>query len=79
MGYWFRQQHELILVGVKGDFHAPEEENRFSSVIRSPRTNHSEKPAILYEMIEKMFPDMGKVELFARNTRKGWVSWGNEI
>lgn len=27
MGYWFRIQHELLLVGVKGDFHPPEPQN----------------------------------------------------
>lgn len=31
------------------------------------------------EMIERMFPNCNKLELFARNTREGWDSWGNEI
>lgn len=44
MGYWFRIQHELLLVGIKGDFHPPEPENRIPSVIRSPRAEHSRKP-----------------------------------
>jgi 16S rRNA G966 N2-methylase RsmD len=37
MGYWFRQQHELLLVGVKGNFSPPPPDKRFPSVIRSPR------------------------------------------
>ena len=26
-----------------------------------------------------MYPDLPKLELFARNTRPGWASWGNEV
>ena len=79
MGYWFRGQHELLLLAVKGNPIIPLPENRFSSVIKSPRTKHSEKPIIVCEMIEKMFPNKKYLEMFARNNRKGWVTWGNEI
>ncbi|MGB9846678.1 MAG: MT-A70 family methyltransferase, partial [Desulfotomaculales bacterium] len=79
MGYWFRIQHELLLLGIKGDFPPPEVKNRFDSVIRSQREKHSKKPEIVYEMIEKMFPGRSYLELFARNTRPGWASWGNEV
>jgi N6-adenosine-specific RNA methylase IME4 len=79
MGYWFRIQHELLLVGIKGNFHPPEPENRIPSVIRSPRGEHSKKPACIHEMIEKMFPHGTKIELFARTNREGWTSWGNEV
>jgi N6-adenosine-specific RNA methylase IME4 len=77
-GYWFRGQHELLLVGVRGNYSPPFPENRFSSVIRSKRTKHSKKPEIVYEILEKMFPDSKKLELFAREKRKGWTAWGNE-
>lgn len=30
-------------------------------------------------MLEDMFPDARKIELFARNTRPGWESWGKEV
>jgi N6-adenosine-specific RNA methylase IME4 len=26
-----------------------------------------------------MYPALSKIELFARNRRDGWVSWGNEL
>lgn len=78
MGYWFRGQHELLLLGVKGNFNAPEEQNRFSSVIRQPRSKHSKKPEQVYEMIERMFPHGQYIELFAREQRGGWGGWGNE-
>jgi ParB/RepB/Spo0J family partition protein len=79
MGYWFRGQHELLLLGVKGSFPAPEQENRFSSVIRSPRDKHSSKPLVVHEMVEKMFPLRTYLELFAREQRGGWGVWGNEV
>jgi N6-adenosine-specific RNA methylase IME4 len=79
MGYWFRIQHELLLIGIKGSYPAPAPENRKPSVFRSARSAHSKKPDIVYEMIEEMFPDGKYLELFARSERNGWTSWGNEI
>lgn len=49
-----------------------------STPIRSPRREHSRKPPEQYERIETLF-DGPYVELFARNTRPGWTSWGNEV
>jgi N6-adenosine-specific RNA methylase IME4 len=77
-GYYFRNQHELLLVGKKGKFPTPAESNRSSSVIKERRHAHSQKPETAYEIIEKMYPGESRLELFARNERKGWASWGNE-
>lgn len=79
LGNYFRIQHEILLIGVKGKFPCPDPANRFSSVIRERRTKHSKKPVRAYELIESMYPDKTKIELFARNKRSGWISWGNEI
>jgi len=79
IGWWFRNQHELLLVGRRGTFSPPEESNRFSSVIRSRRKSHSKKPVEVYEMIEQMYPDAKYLELFARSEREGWTPWGNEM
>lgn len=78
MGYWFRGQHELLLVGVKGNYSVPLPANRHSSVIRFPRSEHSKKPVEVYEIIERMFPHGKYIELFARNQRPGWGNWGLE-
>lgn len=78
MGYWFRGQHELLLVGTKGNFSPPEPQNRYGSVYRNVRTNHSAKPHEYYLIIEKMLPGMNYLEMFARNSRSGWDSWGNQ-
>jgi N6-adenosine-specific RNA methylase IME4 len=80
MGYWFRGQHELLLVGVKGEYPAPLPENRFSSVYREARGEHSAKPERYYEMIEAMFPGRTYLELFARSRHgEGWEVWGNQL
>lgn len=78
-GYYFRGQHELLLVGTKGAIGVPEEQNRPSSVLNAPRTEHSEKPLEAYTLIEKMYPNGKYLELFARNKRENWQSWGNQI
>lgn len=81
MGYYFRQQHELLLVAAKGALPVPEPSVRVSSVIRAPRGRHSEKPEVVYELLEAMYPtftEVDRVELFARDTRAGWAAWTNE-
>ena len=50
-----------------------------ASVIRERRREHSRKPDEAYDIIERMYPELPKIELFARNTRRGWDAWGNEI
>lgn len=79
MGYYARSRHEFILIATKGNPGVPEPSDRYDSVIEQPRTEHSKKPEIVYEMIEKMYPNKKKIELFARNKREGWNTWGNEV
>jgi len=87
MGYWFRGQHELLLVGVKGKF-SPPKDNRVSSVLREKRTIHSKKPDVIRRWINLWYPDYSKIELFARpfkdrlfanGSLTGWYVWGNEV
>jgi N6-adenosine-specific RNA methylase IME4/ParB-like chromosome segregation protein Spo0J len=78
-GYWSRNQHEHLLIGVRGDnVPAPAPGDQPPSVIEAPVGKHSEKPAVFREQIEKMFPSLPKIELFARAKADGWDVWGNE-
>jgi len=79
MGYWFRGQHELLLVGTKGKSSPPAETARVSSIFSEPRGKHSVKPRCVYEWIEKSFPGLSKLEMYCRSPRDGWASWGNEV
>lgn len=87
MGYWFRGQHELLLVGTKGQFSPPQDTQRISSVIREKKTAHSAKPDYVKYMIGEWYPQSSKLELFARKNQPslfqqnivGWDVWGNQI
>ena len=72
MGYYFRQQHELLLVAVKGQPPTPAPADRPSSVFSYPRGVHSAKPHEVYEVIEAMYPTLPKMEMFCRTPRQGW-------
>lgn len=78
MGYYFRQQHELLLVATRGTPPTPAPADRPSSVLRAVRGKHSAKPAEFAELIEAMYPELPKVELFCRSPRDGWSAWGNQ-
>lgn len=78
MGYYVRQQHELLLIATKGSFPTPAPKNRPSSIMKEKSNTHSQKPEVSYEIIEKMYPDIPKIELFSRTKREGWNSWGNQ-
>jgi N6-adenosine-specific RNA methylase IME4/ParB-like chromosome segregation protein Spo0J len=78
-GCYSLNQHELLLVATRGKIPPPPSKSLVSSVIEAPRGAHSEKPHVVYEMIEAHYPTLAKIELFARNLRDGWTSWGNEI
>ena len=78
MGYYARQQHELLLIATRGDLPVPEPSNRPASVLRSSRTQHSRKPDEYYTIIEAMYPEYRRIELFSRNRRDGWAAWGNQ-
>ncbi len=53
------------------------------NVIYQERRRHSEKPKQFHDMIERVFPNTKRIELFARDTvksKKGgsWHFWGND-
>jgi ParB/RepB/Spo0J family partition protein len=78
MGYYLRQRHELLLIATLGKPGVPDSSDRFDSVIEAPRSKHSEKPPIVYEMIETMYPHATRIELFCRTPRDGWAVWGRD-
>ena len=79
LGYLVRNQHEVLLIATRGDIPTPLPANRPSSVIEAPRGKHSRKPDEAYDLIERMYPELPRIELFARQVREGWACWGNEV
>lgn len=78
MGYYARQQHELLFICTRGNPPTPPPSTRPSSVFREQRGDHSSKPSWFYEMIERMYPTLPKIEMFCRSPRNGWSVWGNQ-
>jgi N6-adenosine-specific RNA methylase IME4 len=78
-GYWARNKHELLLIGVRGDVPAPAPGDQPPSVIFASVIRHSSKPAEFAALIERMYPNVPKIELFARMHREGWDVWGDEV
>jgi site-specific DNA-methyltransferase (adenine-specific) len=47
-------------------------------VVMTPRREHSRKPEIVRGMITRLFGDIPRVELFARQSTPGWTVLGND-
>jgi N6-adenosine-specific RNA methylase IME4 len=78
-GYWFRSQHEVLLVGTSKNVVAPAPGTQFSSVFHAAASRHSEKPEAFAKMIEAYYPNLPKIELNRRGpARPDWDAWGNE-
>ena len=74
-GYWTRANPEQCLLATRG---RPQRLSRaVPQLILAPRREHSRKPDEVYERIEVLVAGP-YLELFARDQRIGWDSWGNE-
>ena len=75
--FGFNRQTESILVGFRGahDAYPDGPTIRSSFTAANVRGGHSQKPGVLTDMIEARQPGP-YVELFARQPRLGWDSWG---
>lgn len=80
MGYHARERHEILLIAKRGELPPPPVDARPDSVVEAPRGEHSAKPPVFYDIIDRMYPDARKIELFARQPepRKNWSVWGNQ-
>ena len=80
LGWYCRNQHEILLISEKGDMPLPDAAVRPSSIKEYPRTTHSTKPNDYYDLIEKMYPDRNYLEVFGiKNKRPNWTVFGNQI
>jgi len=78
VGFYFRNVTEMVLFGVKGKNARTLQPGRSQeNIISSQKREHSRKPDEQYQLIESCSPGPF-LELFARGTRPGWFSWGNQ-
>jgi N6-adenosine-specific RNA methylase IME4 len=75
-GYWTRANPELCLLATRG--HPQRISRSVPQLILAPRGAHSEKPEEVYERIAALVPGP-YLELFARQRRPGWASWGQHV
>lgn len=76
MGFWFRNQVEILLMGVRG------KPRPFRSAIRNlyeeRAGRHSQKPEYFQDIITFLSPGP-YLELFARRTRPDWTTVGHDV
>ena len=75
-GYVLRTCSEIFLLGKVG---SPRVHSRsVPNVIEAARREHSRKPDEAYETAERLFGPARRADLFSRESRDGWESWGKE-
>lgn len=77
VGFYFRNVTEIVLFGVRGSLRTGQPGRSQENIILSQKRGHSRKPDEIFPIIEACSPGP-YLELFARQKRKGWESWGNE-
>lgn len=77
VGYYAKSNSEVCLMGMRGQL--PTISNKWSSEVLAPRREHSRKPDEAYAIIEGVFGDVPRVELFARHSAPGWAAAGNGL
>jgi N6-adenosine-specific RNA methylase IME4 len=77
MGHYNSVRHEMLLICVRGSCQ-PDVHKLFDSVYSEERTEHSKKPEYFRQVIDTIYPEGKRIELFARRKADGWDVWGND-
>ena len=77
MGSYTKSNAELCLLAMRG--HIKSVDKTVPQIIMQQRMGHSVKPPQARERIVKLFGDLPRIELFARQSVDGWDCIGNEI
>ncbi len=75
IGYYFRGAHEPIILAGVG---SPQVTHGVRSVVMGLAREHSRKPDSAYTAAEQLMPGARRADLFSRQRRKGWDSWGDQ-
>ncbi len=78
-GFYTLSQCELCLAFKRGRIPTPRGARNVRQFVSARRGRHSAKPAEVRSRIHAMFPELRKVELFARDQADGWHTWGLEL
>lgn len=77
LGNYFVHRTQTLLFGYRAKCLFPLARYRPTVLFAPTPARHSEKPDTSYELIESISPGP-RLELFARRSRAGWDTWGDE-
>ena len=77
MGNSSRANPEYVLLGRKGKLKRLDA--GVHSVVQERIQGHSKKPDEVRKRIVRLYGDLPRIELFAREFSEGWDSWGDEL
>jgi N6-adenosine-specific RNA methylase IME4 len=78
VGFYFRNVTELVLLGVRGkNARTLAPGRRQVNFLKTQKREHSRKPDEFYDIVEACSAGP-RLELFARGSRPGWTTWGNQ-
>ena len=81
MGYYTNSQCEYLVLFKRGQpvkAIGKPADTKISQYFGEKRRQHSRKPDGIREIIERLWPEANKLEMFARTSTPGWDVWGNE-
>lgn len=82
-GYYTASNAEFVLLACRGSMRP--ETPMLNQIILAPHSGHSRKPDMVRHRIELMYPNLNRIELFARPIDSmfqpfaGWDVFGNEV
>jgi len=78
IGHHTKSNGEICVICRKGKG-LKVQDNSISQVILNKKDTHSKKPHKVYSLLERLYPNASKLEMFARHKRQGWDTWGNQV
>ena len=79
LGAWTMKNAEICLLATKGNMFNQIKAKNVFQLVEAVRTKHSKKPNEIRVRIEKLFGDVNRLEIFAREKVEGWDCFGNEV
>jgi len=79
LGAWTMKNYEICLFGTKGKMLQYKKVNNIYQKVIAIREKHSKKPDEIRNRIVKLFGNISRIELFAREKYDGWDYIGNNI
>lgn len=78
MGHYNSVRHEFLLLCTRGSC-MPDVAKLHDSVQSIERGQHSEKPEAFRQIIDEIYTEGNRIELFSRRKVEGWDAYGNQL